>query len=173
MKACLRKPQGFTLIELMIVVAVVGTLAAIAYPAYTDSVLKGRRAQARAALSELLQQQERYMTQNNCYLAFSNNSSGVASATAPSPATACGGATASSVPFRNFAGESLARASYMLTATVCPGAGSATLSIATCVKVVASPIRTDAAVGNLEMTSSGSKTCTGTASSSNPRLCWP
>ena len=87
MKPSIRKLQGFTLIELMIVVAVVGVLAAIAYPAYTDSVLKGRRAQARAALTELLQQQERYMTQNNCYLGFSNNSSGAASASAPSPSS--------------------------------------------------------------------------------------
>ncbi len=173
MKPSIRKLRGFTLIELMIVVAVVGVLAAIAYPAYTDSVLKGRRAQARAALAELLQQQERYMTQNNCYLGFSNNSSGVASASAPSPASACGGVTASSVPFKNYAGESLASASYLLSATVCPGSGNTTLSIANCVKLVATPVRTDAAVGNLEITSSGTKSCTGTASSTNFRLCWP
>lgn len=172
MKYSMRKLRGFTLIELMIVVAVIGVLAAIAYPAYKDSILKGRRAQARAALAELLQQQERYMTQNNCYLGFSN-SNGVASASAPSPNTACGGVTASSVPFKNFAGETLANASYMLSATVCPGASNATLSIASCVKLVATPIRSDPAVANLEITSSGTKTCTGTASSSNFRLCWP
>lgn len=172
MKSSIHTLRGFTLIELMIVVAVVGVLAAIAYPAYTESVLKGRRAQARAALSELLMQQERYMTQNNCYLGFTN-SNNVASASAPSPSSACGGVTASSVPFKNYAGENLANASYMLTATVCPGSGNNTLSIANCVKLVATPIRTDAAVGNLEITSSGTKSCTGTASSSNFRLCWP
>ena len=52
--------SGFTLVEVMIVVAIVGILASIAYPSYQESVRKGRRAQARTALSELVQQQERY-----------------------------------------------------------------------------------------------------------------
>ena len=164
--------RGFTLLELMIVVAVIGILAAIAYPSYTESVLKGKRAQARAAIAELLQQQERYMTQRNCYLGFSTNTTtGAATATAPSPSTACGGITAGSVPFKTFAGENLAGASYFLTATTCPGTGSSTLSIATCVKIVASPVKSDPKVANLEMTSSGLKTCTGTTT--NKSLCWP
>lgn len=164
--------SGFTLIELMIVVAVIGILSAIAYPSYTESVLKGKRAQARAAIAELLQQQERYMTQRNCYLGFSTNTStGAATPTAPSPSTACGGVTASSAPFKTFSGESLSGASYFLTATTCPGTGSSTLSIASCVKVVATPVKSDPKVANLEMTSSGLKTCTGTTT--NKSLCWP
>ena len=58
---------GFTLIELMITVAIVGILAAIAYPSYQDSVRKGKRAEGRTALIDFLQQQERFLTQTGSY----------------------------------------------------------------------------------------------------------
>lgn len=59
--------RGFTLIELMVVVAVVAILAAIAYPSYQDAVLKSRRGQAKADMAELAQIMERYHTVNNTY----------------------------------------------------------------------------------------------------------
>lgn len=59
--------RGFTLIELMIVVAVIAILSAIAYPSYMDFVRKGWRAEARAALMQEMQQQERFYTQVNNY----------------------------------------------------------------------------------------------------------
>ncbi len=176
MKRHLPSQRGFTLIEVMIVVAIVGILAAIAYPSYRDSVLKGRRAQARTALMELLQQQERYMTQNNCYLGFTTSATGVSTASAPSPAADCGGVTATSVPFKNFAGDSLASASYLLSANACPtGTGTGTQRIAECVQVVATPVasRPDPQVNALRITSTGTKDCTGTASTTSPKLCWP
>jgi type IV pilus assembly protein PilE len=58
---------GFTLIELMIVVAIIGILAAIAYPSYQDSVRKSRRADARAALLDLSQWLERNYTVTSRY----------------------------------------------------------------------------------------------------------
>ncbi|WP_425491783.1 type IV pilin protein [Luteimonas saliphila] len=57
-----RAVRGFTLIELMIVVAIVAVLAAIAYPSYADSVRKSKRGHAKAALVELAQRAERYRT---------------------------------------------------------------------------------------------------------------
>jgi type IV pilus assembly protein PilE len=161
-----RRPvQGFTLMELMIVVAIVGILAAVAYPSYIDSVRKGRRAQARTALAELMQQQERFLTQRNCYLGFSNDS-GTAAATANS---ACGITSSFPVPFKTYAGDNPNSASYQLSATTC----NSTLTLSECVKVVATPVKADPAVGNLSMTSTGVQACTGTASSTNSRLCWP
>ena len=64
-----REDKGFTLIELMIVVAVVGILAAIAYPSYLDSVRKSRRADAQAALTELAQKQEALYARTASYSA--------------------------------------------------------------------------------------------------------
>lgn len=61
--------RGFTLIELMIVVAIVGILAAIAYPSYQSSVEKSRRSDAMAALTAFSTAMERHYTDNgNSYL---------------------------------------------------------------------------------------------------------
>lgn len=60
----LKQNIGFTLIELVIVVAIVGILAGIAYPSYTEYVKKGRRADAKAGLLDLQIRQEKYRA--NC-----------------------------------------------------------------------------------------------------------
>ena len=163
-----RVHRGFTLIELMIVVAIVAILAAVAYPAYTDSIRKGKRAQARTALAELLQQQERYMTQRNCYLAFSTANNGTATATA---STLCEITTSTPVPFKVYTGDSgpLA-AAYVLSSEAC----SATDSLKECVRVFATlrVAGSDPEVNALQMTSTGIKTCTGTAGPS-AKVCWP
>jgi len=59
--------QGFTLIELMIVVIIIGILASIAYPSYVDSVRKARRSDAQAVLVESANIMERAYTEFNAY----------------------------------------------------------------------------------------------------------
>ena len=75
--------RGFTLIELMIVVAVVAILGAIALPAYQDALRKGNRADAKAILLETAQFMERYFTTNNKY----NGGATVLSTVSPKGAT--------------------------------------------------------------------------------------
>jgi len=65
-----RAARGFTLIELMVVVAIVAILVGIAVPAYQDAVRKSRRGQAKADLVELAQRAERFHTVNNSYAGF-------------------------------------------------------------------------------------------------------
>src|SRR5690554_2337838 len=68
-----RRSSGFTLIELMIVVAIVGILAAIAYPSYQRYVQDSRRSDARANLLQLAQFMERYYTANGRYVDGNGN----------------------------------------------------------------------------------------------------
>lgn len=65
-----RLERGFTLIEVMIAVAIIAILAAVAIPSYQDSVWKGKRAEAKAALMRTLQVEERYYTNTNTYVAY-------------------------------------------------------------------------------------------------------
>jgi type IV pilus assembly protein PilE len=59
--------SGFTLVELMIAVAIVGILSSIAIPSYQDSVRKSRRADAKAALLGFANAMERHFTESNNY----------------------------------------------------------------------------------------------------------
>jgi type IV pilus assembly protein PilE len=60
-------PKGFTLIELMIVVAVVAIIAAIAIPSYNSSVIKSKRAIGKAELLDVLSRQEQFFVNNKGY----------------------------------------------------------------------------------------------------------
>lgn len=73
-----KKPGGhaFTLVELLVVLATLLILAALAYPSYAGYIIKARRVQAQSALLQTMQDQERYYTQHNTYVAFSADSGG-------------------------------------------------------------------------------------------------
>lgn len=81
MLAARNKQAGFTLTELMIVVVIVGILAAIGYPNYQNFVREAKRSDAHATLSHMAAQQERYFSDQNGY-ALSLTTLGYSSATA-------------------------------------------------------------------------------------------
>ncbi len=62
-----RRPNGFTLIELMIVVAIIGILAAVAYPSYSSHLRKSRRAEAQQALMDVAARQQQILLDSRAY----------------------------------------------------------------------------------------------------------
>jgi type IV pilus assembly protein PilE len=62
-----RHMQGVTLMELMVVMVIIGILAAVAYPNYRDFVARAKRNEAKAALLQIATNQERYYLNNNTY----------------------------------------------------------------------------------------------------------
>lgn len=149
----LHAPRGFTLIELMVVLAILLVLAALAYPTYSRHVVKARRAEARAALLETMQKQERHFTRHNSYVAFSSASS-----------------AESAKLFRWWSGARPATSGYELQGEAC-----AEEPIERCIVLKAipgteqvDPLFRDADCGTLVLYSSGEQEADGAAPE-----CWP
>jgi type IV pilus assembly protein PilE len=111
--------KGFTLIELMIVVAVIAVLAAIAYPSYQDSVRRTKRADMKANLTEIASQIQRYKIANFKVMGATTSDVGIAAAY-PTQGTALYTVSLSPV-----SGTPSALTSSAWTLTATPIAGSA------------------------------------------------
>ena len=101
-----RKLRGFTLVELMVTVAIVGILASIAYPSYQQSVMHGRRTDAIQTITYYRQALERCYSQNFTY---------VNAGATPCPA-APGAAVASTNGYYNITFPTLAATQYTIQA---------------------------------------------------------
>ncbi|MCG8537230.1 MAG: type IV pilin protein [Pseudomonadales bacterium] len=130
--------SGFTLIELMIVVAIIAIIATVAYPAYTESSKKARRADAKGAMMGFSQAMERHFTENNTYLGAANGGGNTgAPGIYPSEAPIDGGQK-----FYDLTIQAATATTYTLRAT---------------------PKNGQAGDGNLEITHTGVKTWDGNA----------
>lgn len=142
------RAAGFTLIELMVAVAIIGILSAIAMPAYNNYVKNSKRSQAKAVMLNLSMNEERYYTNNNAYYP----ASGVAWTAAP---------TAEPQGWPNFAGTNMSSRTYDLSV----------VNTTTTYTITATPSNgfSDTQCGALTLDSTGTKTNNGTAGKSP---CW-
>ena len=131
-----RKQRGVTLIELMIVVAIIGIIAAVAYPAYQDQARKTRRAEGTSELTRIMDLQERFSA-NNFPPSYSASLVNLGYA----------GAT-----------HTTENGHYIISAAACAGA-----TIAQCVILTAAAQPSQAGDGNLTLDSRGARTRDGNA----------
>lgn len=141
--------RGFTLIELMLVVALVAILLTIAVPSYQDSVRKSRRADAVAGLTQLQLLQERYRANNPAYAAA------IASLPSPNPTVS---------PEKHYALSVAAAAASSYTVTATAQSGSPQFNDTRC-----RSLSVTMSGGNISHTSTDAG---GAVDSTNANRCW-
>ena len=146
--------RGFTLIELLITVAIVGILARLAYPAYTQSILKSHRTEAKNALLDLAAREERYFSTANLYTTSAPTLGYAASATI-TPAS----------PLPVLTGNT---AYYNLSVQVTAPTATAAATFSATATPVGSQVN-DTRCGSFTLTQAGVQTISGTDSVGN---CW-
>lgn len=141
--------QGFNLVELLVTVVIVGILASIAVPAYTENVKRSRRAEAQVALAGYAHALERFYTANNGYKGTDFDAS-----------------TANLFPTTVPAGSSASQAFYEITLTLDEDGQNYTLS--------AAPKNGQASdkCGSFTLTASGKKNLSGQGSGVAVTDCW-
>ena len=158
-----RRSRGFTLIELMIVVAVIALLAAVALPAYFDSIRKSRRADAINVMSQTAQAQEQFRANCPCYAhSVTNATSATCPALCPGTLADPGLGIATVSPYYTITVNSIDATNYRVRALVAASQTSDT-------KCAAMEMRMS--VGNLTYVSSTSSS-TIAAATSDPNRCW-
>ena len=143
--------NGFTLIELMIAVAIVAILAAIAYPSYTEQVARSRRGDGQAALLETAQWIERQYTISNAY---NKKGDGTTLNTAALPALKAKTAESYTISLGTAAAASAPTADKFWLRVVPTG-----------------PMAADKC-GNLALDSTGQKSISGTTGGASVATCW-
>jgi len=118
--------RGFTLVEVMVVVFIVGLLAAVAIPAYRKSVQKSNRSVAKSALLDLASREEKYYSINYNYTntmggLYGTTSTSAVSVNAPSVGTPLYTITVSSITAQSSTGGVVTPAAYTLLATAVNG----------------------------------------------------
>lgn len=141
-----RNLQGFTLIEMMITVAIVGILAAIAYPSYQNSVTKSRRAEGKSLLLDAAAREERFFAQYNQYTGTIVGASGCTG-------SGCG---------LNYTGTASANNYYVLSVAVAPAANPITYTLTATANGTQA---TDLSCASFILDNLGARTATGTDTS--------
>lgn len=143
---------GFSLIELMVVVVIIAILASIAVPAYTSSIRKSRRTEAKTALLDLAAREERYFATQNVY--------------STSPAALAYGSGAWPVPIGNY--YSISSVSSAPATATTPG--TYTLQIQ---PTAGSPQLQDTSCQTFQLDQTGKESSLDVNSNDSSTTCWP